>query len=177
MFVLGAPDAAQVDPNSKGVAASSNSVKVFTRAGNFGIDTNGDMMYRPNGYRVMGWNADSATGLVDSSKPVGKINFPFSKSIAKSTGFVEYMGNLDTRAGQAELTESGGTGIKTYDLPADSQLSTGAHRIIVKRDPADPESGNLVASLDGGPDVAIPGADQAVTLQDCLLYTSDAADE
>merc|ERR1711981_1329581 len=57
-------------------------------------------------------------------------------------------------------------GIKTYDLPADSQLSTGAHRIIVKRDPADPESGNLVASLDGGPDVAIPGADQAVTLQD-----------
>lgn len=166
MFVLGAPDAAQVDPNSKGVAASSNSVKVFTRAGNFGIDTNGDMMYRPNGYRVMGWNADSATGLVDSSKPVGRINFPFSKSIAKSTGFVEYMGNLDTRAGQAELTEGGGTGIKTYDLPADSQLSTGAHRIIVKRDPADPESGNLVASLDGGPDVAIPGADQAVTLQD-----------
>jgi len=166
MFVLGAPDAANVDPNSKGVSPSSNSVKVFTRAGNFGIDTGGDFIYRPNGYRVMGWNADTATGMIDSGKPVGRINFPFSKSIAKSTGFVEYMGNLDTRAGQAELTESGGTGIKTYDLPADSQLSTGAHRIIVKRDPADPESGNLVASLDGGADVAIPGADQPITLQD-----------
>ena len=32
MFVLGAPDSATVDPNARGISASTSSIKVFTRS-------------------------------------------------------------------------------------------------------------------------------------------------
>ena len=162
MFVLGAPDAANVDPNARGSSASASSIKVFTRAGNFGIDTSGDLVYRPNGYRVMGWSPNSSTGEIDTKGPVGNINFPFAKSIAKKTSMVEYSGNLDTRAGSAELKNAGGTGVlNAFNVPQGSSLAGGAHKLIVSQN----LDGTFQASLDGGAGVPIQ-AGQVVAFAD-----------
>ena len=132
MFVLGAPDSATVDPNARGISASTSSIKVFTRAGNFGIDPAGDLIYRPNGYRVLGWTAEPSTGAVDLGSPIGNINFPFSRSIANKTSAAMFGGNLDTRAGSVELTNAGGTGVlNAFKVLPDGSLDGGAHKLIV----------------------------------------------
>merc|ERR1711900_38996 len=66
MFVLGAPDSATVDPNARGISSSTSSIKVFTRAGNFGIDPAGDLIYRPKDLtpdvkNAWNWKAVEAT--------------------------------------------------------------------------------------------------------------------
>ena len=171
MFVLAAPDAAQVDPTSKGTGGgSANSIKVYTRSGNFGIDPGGDLIYRPNGYRVMGWEANPSSGEIDTNGPVGRINFPFARSIAKKTSLIEYTGNLDTRAGSAELQNGGGTGVlNAFNVPEGSSLAGGTHRLVVSQN----LDGTFQASLDGdtgvpiqaGQVVAFAGADGTPALE------------
>lgn len=79
-FVLQAAEAA---------SALTAADHVFTRAGNFGVYTSGGLIYRPNGFRVLGWEADEEIGSIDTStETLTPIKFPFNRSVARSTGLV-----------------------------------------------------------------------------------------
>lgn len=148
---------------AEAVSAITGTEQVFTRAGNFGIDPSGNLIHRTNGFRVLGWIANEETGEIDAStESLSPIVFPLNRSISRRTQLVEYVGNLDTRAGQAEELRDGGTDLRTLDVPADSNLETGLHRIKVEEDVT---RDIFVASLDGGPQRDILPA-QEVTLTD-----------
>lgn len=138
-FILGAAES---------TSAVTSADQVFTRAGNFSIDASGDLIYRPNGFHVLGWQA--ADGIVPpTSAQVAKINFPLGSPLAQQTRNVEFVGNLDTRAGQAQPiggTISDNINAQTLSIPPGSRLETGRHQITVEQ----LQDGSFQASLDGG---------------------------
>ncbi len=71
----------------------------YTRAGNFDIDVNGDLVY-PGGLKVLGWNTlvtDPTTGeqYVDTTGMPGPINLLNLSMPAKATDMIKFEGNLD----------------------------------------------------------------------------------
>ena len=89
----------------------------FTRAGAFGLDSEGYLVNPSNGMRLQGWlpekYADGTTGAIKTAADVTDLIIPIgSKDPAKETKLVELACNLDKRtpeippgAGQAEISK------------------------------------------------------------------------
>lgn len=81
----------------------------YTRAGNFDIDVNGDLVY-PGGLKVLGWNTlvtDPTTGqqYVDTAGAPGPINLLNLSMPAKATDMIEFEGNLDAGLAVGETVQ------------------------------------------------------------------------
>jgi len=77
---------------------SDGSNQVYTRAGGFDFDTNGNLLAPGTGYKVMGYKADSK-GVVDANQTVQAIQIPVGTSMAaKITSKLGYVNNLMSSA-------------------------------------------------------------------------------
>jgi len=76
----------------------SGSEQLFTRAGSFGFDNQGDLA-DPTGAIVQGWLADPLTGTIAVNGPAGDIKIPLGQSIAPQvTTTLQVGGNLSSEA-------------------------------------------------------------------------------
>lgn len=76
--------------------------RFYTRAGNFDVDKNGQLVNPADGLKVQGWNAqvdNSGNKFVNNTGTPQDIHIPlYSKEPAKETSFVVYKSNLNSRA-------------------------------------------------------------------------------
>ena len=85
----------------------------YTRDGAFDVSVSGELVNPTNGFKVMGWNADATTGLVDTTQPVSAIEIPFGQSIAaQESSLAEMVGNLDANAAVGAVVTST---VEVYD--------------------------------------------------------------
>ena len=139
--------------NTEAPNTSGNGSIVFTRAGNFNVDSDGTFIYAPNGFKVQGWMTDG-TGQVNSSSSPADIKLPLGEKIARATQEVLYGGNLDARAGSATVVSGATeTGIQAISMPGLNNVSLGEHQITVTAATA-PAQG-FVASIGDGQTVPI----------------------
>ncbi len=108
----------------------------YTRAGNFGLDRNGNLVNPANGLKVQGWMATrNETGqmAVNTSGTPDDIVIPvYSKVEARETSFVRYQSNLDARLpivppnATSRVRASAGvtTNIDVYDNLGDAHRMT-----------------------------------------------------
>lgn len=100
------------------------STNLYTRAGAFGIDTNGTLVNPANGMRVQGWQAKEVAGesIVNPSNPIGDLQIPVgAKDPAKATSEVWAACNLDKNTpiippGADAKTIEQGTWRVSYDI-------------------------------------------------------------
>ncbi|HWR43161.1 flagellar hook protein FlgE [Sporomusa sp.] len=72
--------------------------QVFTRAGAFDFDTEGNYLVPGTGYKVMGWKAD-ANGKIDSKQDPSGIKIPVGSAMAaQKSSKVPYINNLSAGA-------------------------------------------------------------------------------
>ncbi|MDR2864609.1 MAG: flagellar hook protein FlgE [Spirochaetaceae bacterium] len=74
--------------------------KVYTRAGDFNIDSQGLLVNPSNGMKVQGWMAENINGatILEVSRDVGDLTIPIgSKDPARETSRIEFACNLDKR--------------------------------------------------------------------------------
>jgi len=70
----------------------------YARDGAFDVSVAGELVNPTTGYKVQGWNADTVTGAVDTTQPVGSVAIPFGQSVpAQETTAVTINGNIDSR--------------------------------------------------------------------------------
>ncbi len=106
----------------------------YTRAGNFKLDANGQMVSPANGFVLQGKMAN-ANGEIREATPIGDIVIPFGARIAaNATTEINLGGNLDS-AGEAL-----GTILRTDSLYA---IEDGTHEIqgLMRKDPASSDYG------------------------------------
>jgi flagellar hook protein FlgE len=72
----------------------------FTRDGSFDLAIGDNTLVNPsNGLKVMGWQADPVTGVVDSTRPATSIQIPIGAGMTgKASSTLGVTGNLDSRA-------------------------------------------------------------------------------
>ena len=69
----------------------------YTRDGAFDISSTGELVSPTNGFRVQGWNANSA-GVIDTTQPVSSVLIPFGQPVnAQESTTATFAGNLDSR--------------------------------------------------------------------------------
>ncbi|HTS87701.1 MAG TPA: flagellar hook-basal body complex protein [Gemmatimonadales bacterium] len=117
---------------------SDGSRSFYTRAGNFQLDANGNLVSPANGFKVQGINADS-TGQLSTGSAITDIALPFGKkSPARATTSVTLTGNLNSQqqplgtilstAGAVYATEqstsNGGSGSDVSGLYASGAANT-----------------------------------------------------
>ncbi len=84
----------------------------YTRAGNFDFDTAGNLV-NPNGLKVQGWTANAATGVIDTTQPLGGITIPRGMSLQpKATTTATYANNLDANAAAGTVVS---TSLEVFD--------------------------------------------------------------
>ena len=67
----------------------------YTRAGNFDVDSKGNLVNEGNGLKVQGWTAD-IKGNIDANTQAGAIQLPIGKTIAPiATTTINYQDNLN----------------------------------------------------------------------------------
>lgn len=115
---------------------------LFTRAGNFDTDRDGNLIDKATGLKVMGWMADSS-GNINTTTSVTGLNIPLGKTYPPTaTSLITYSGNLDAGA-PAGTTKT--TSIDVYDAQG------AAHRILTDfTKSATPNTWNYRLSLDQG---------------------------
>lgn len=69
----------------------------YTRDGNLDVGIDGSLLNLATGMKVMGWQADETTGVVDTSKSLQEITIPFGQSMARATATMNMNGNLDAQ--------------------------------------------------------------------------------
>ena len=85
-----------VEGNGFFVVAQGQS-KLYTRAGNFALDKEGNLVQSGNGMILQGWMADEA-GTVNTNSQLASIQVPIGKTIpAKATSSINYEQNVDAR--------------------------------------------------------------------------------
>lgn len=96
--------------------------ELYSRAGSFALDNDGNVVNPANGYRVQGWMAD-ATGTINTNGTVGNIAVPIGLAVQpNSTDNVIFTGNIDAR-------EPNGT---VYQMPITVRDSLGSpHDMVV----------------------------------------------
>ncbi|MDD4601089.1 MAG: flagellar hook protein FlgE [Negativicutes bacterium] len=88
--------------------------QVYTRAGAFDFDNQGNFLVPGTGYKVMGWKAD-ATGVIDTNAPVENLVVPVGTAMpAKVSSSVTYANNLSASA-TAGVTSQVPASIDVYD--------------------------------------------------------------
>lgn len=106
---------------------------LYTRAGAFSLDANGNLVMNGNGQKVMGYLARTdqpgtldRTGLKAITIPLGKMNPP------KATTEVQLRGNLDMRMSDsiASLINAGTTGVTNISGTASDGVG-GRHNIVI----------------------------------------------
>ena len=71
---------------------------LYTRAGNFTVDSNGTLVSSSNGYKVQGWMAD-ADGNINTNDEVNDLEIPIGDSITgKASTVTRFTGNLDSES-------------------------------------------------------------------------------
>lgn len=69
----------------------------YTRDGSFDVSTQGELVSPVTGYKVMGWNVNPATGLIDTTQPITPLTVPFGRLIsAQPTTAATVVGNLNS---------------------------------------------------------------------------------
>lgn len=77
--------------------------QLFTRAGSFSIDANGNLVGTEGGF-VQGWTADAA-GSLNSTGPTGRLRIPVGEQIAPiMTSTIDFGGNLSAGAAIGDTT-------------------------------------------------------------------------
>jgi flagellar hook protein FlgE len=66
----------------------------YARDGNLDIGIDGSLLHLATGMKVMGWSAD-ASGAIDTTQPVTDLKIPYGQSMARATGNMDLLGNLD----------------------------------------------------------------------------------
>lgn len=92
------------------VGGSGSSNTLFTRDGNFKIDSNGDIVASGSSLRVKGWMASrdiNGAFKVDTSKALGDLNINLNrKQFAKATDRVDYSSNLNSGSGERHIGQA-----------------------------------------------------------------------
>jgi len=135
--------------------------QLFTRAGNFSVDSEGIMVNPANGMKVQGWMAREVDGytMLDVSGPVEELVIPVGgKDPARATTIVNFACNLDKRTPELSENPTGdevmratwSTSIKIYDSFGD------AHDMQVSftRVPGTPNSWNAAVTVN--PQAEVP---------------------
>lgn len=91
----------------------------YTRAGNFTIDSAGNLV-TVNGEKVMGWNQNSA-GTIDTSTPLQSIDLSSLSMKANPTQEIVFQGNLDSKMESGDSYEYNMT---VYDSFGESHTIT-----------------------------------------------------
>ncbi len=69
----------------------------YTRDGAFDVSTQGELVSPVTGYKVMGWNVNATTGLIDTTQPITPLTIPFGRLIAaQPSTTARIAGNLDS---------------------------------------------------------------------------------
>lgn len=78
----------------------------YTRAGNFDVDENGDLVSSTNGFTVQGWEADNNGDIPERTEPnMGDLAIPLDDEMeGDATTEASFSGNLDARASEADDT-------------------------------------------------------------------------
>ena len=98
---------------------SNGAQNYFTRAGNFQVDSVGNLVAGNTGLRVQGRMAD-AVGNVISETDIEDIVFPFAqKSPAKATTEVSFSGNLDSESDKVSQVLSASIASSAYVISDD----------------------------------------------------------
>lgn len=96
---------------------SNGSRIAYTRDGSFDLDADGFVVHRATGERMLGWSANPATGLIDTSQPVNPsstLRIPLgSRTALQATTQVTWNGNLDSRAAVSDPART--TTVRIYD--------------------------------------------------------------
>src|SRR5713101_6150460 len=116
----GATDAA-IQGSGFFVVRDSNNQMLFTRAGDFKIDSSGNLV-TVNGDKVQGWNA--VGGVVNPNGPVGNITFPTS-AVIPATPTTQMTMNLNLNA----AAQTGAVGA-TFAAPIQVVDSLGATHVL-----------------------------------------------
>lgn len=94
----------------------------YTRAGNFSLDEDGNLV-AANGFKVLGYMVDPATGVMKSSLEGIKISKATADD-AKATNFVKFEGNLDNEIAKA----TGVLGFTDNAIPTADTLNLGTNK-------------------------------------------------
>jgi flagellar hook protein FlgE len=121
----------------------------YTRAGDFGLDSNGTLVNPANGMRVQGWMAKQINGqpvVQPAADPTDLIIPIGSKDPAKATQNVDFACNLDKRAPLLNANSSP-IDVANGTWEVDKQVYDtfgNTHRMVVtyQRDPAAPDTPN-----------------------------------
>lgn len=78
------------------LALNDGEGQYYTRAGALNLDSTGNLVSNSTGHRVMGWNTNPTSGMLDSTGALSPIQLPSGQtSLARQTGKVAFAGNLD----------------------------------------------------------------------------------
>ncbi len=106
-------------PNSK-----NTDNLVYTRAGNFDFDKQGNYVVPGTGYNVMGWMGNN--GVINSSGDVMGINIPVGLQMAcNKTTTVTYEHNLDSNGALVPTPATAPTSITVYDGQGNPHILNG----------------------------------------------------
>ncbi|HWR05340.1 flagellar hook protein FlgE [Sporomusa sp.] len=129
--------------------------QVYTRAGAFDFDTEGNFIVPGSGYKVMGWKAD-ANGVIDSKQDPAGIQVPVGKSMAAQVSSkITYTNNLSA-------------GAKAIGTPAE-QANADAAKVAADAAKVIADNNKVAA------DAAKTAADTAKTTADAAKAAIDAA--
>jgi len=104
----------------------------YTRAGTFNVDADGNLVYGPNGFKVLGYVTSETTGELQRSGAQA-IQIPLGRrSPASATSEITLQGNLDVNLTRslASLNDAGTTGINSVSGIATNGVG-GQHQIVV----------------------------------------------
>jgi flagellar hook protein FlgE len=69
--------------------------RAYSREGSLSLDSAGNLVNSATGLRAQGWTTDPATGLIDTTSPVGDIKVTTNQTMAQATTQAGFAGNLD----------------------------------------------------------------------------------
>lgn len=117
---------------------------LYTRAGNFTLDADGNLVSSATGYIVQGWLADTS-GSIDTNTTVTDISIPAATTTMapQATSSTNWAGNLDA-------SESVGGSVVTTITIYDSQ--GGTHQLMVTFTKVADNSWTWASEVDGVPD-------------------------
>lgn len=133
--------------------------QVYTRAGAFDFDEQGNFIVPGTGFKVMGWMADDS-GNIDTTQGIKGLSVPVGKAMpAKVSTTVTYSNNLSSSA-TAGSTSQVPTSIDVYDSQGNAYMLSGTFEKQASPDntwqftpsaTATDAKGKPVAQVTGGP--------------------------